>query len=204
MTNSTTCGIPGTYNGAPDLAANTIAPEPVGMAIPGLGEEMIDPAEAGFIDFINKATVDRLQAQFPAGTQPVLRDAHPKTHVLVRAEFIVLADLPEQLRYGIFKEARTYDALIRFSAGGIEVQADTVPQANGMAIKLFGSRGRKDPGKRERRKDPGFRDDQQFSQLLRQEILRTTRACMRPSRWAMIRPTGRAPSSRPTPRNFGQ
>ena len=134
---------PGTYNGAPDLAANTIAPEPVGIAIPGLGEETIDPAEAGFIDFINKATVDRLQAQFPPGTQPVLRDAHPKTHVLVRAEFIVLADLPEQLRYGIFKEARTYDALIRFSAGGIEVQADTVPQANGMAIKLLGVEGEK-------------------------------------------------------------
>ena len=112
-------------------------------AAPGLGEEMIDPAEAGFIDFINKATIDRLRAQFPPGTQPVLRDAHPKTHVLVRAEFIVLADLPEQLRYGIFKEARTYDALIRFSAGGIEVQADTVPQANGMAIKLFGVEGEK-------------------------------------------------------------
>ena len=110
---------------------------------PDWARKLIDPAEAGFIDFINKATVDRLQAQFPPGTEPVLRDAHPKTHVLVRAEFIVLADLPEQLRYGIFKEARTYDALIRFSAGGIEVQADTVPQANGMAIKLLGVEGEK-------------------------------------------------------------
>src|SRR5262249_16322453 len=38
---------------------------------------------------------------------------------------------------------RTFDALIRFSAGGIEVQSDTVPQANGMAIKLLGVPGAK-------------------------------------------------------------
>ena len=111
----------------------------------------------------------RLKGQFPPGTEPVLRDAHPKTHALVRAEFIVLDGLKDDVRYGVFKEPRRFDALIRFSAGGIEVQADSVPQANGMAIKLFGVEGEKTPGGREGRQDPGLRDDQQIPQLFRAE-----------------------------------
>ncbi len=117
--------------------------QPPPQSPPAFGEETIDPGEAAFIDFIEKVTIERLKGQFPPGSEPVLRDAHPKTHVLVRAEFIVLDNLPETLRYGVFKEARTFDALIRFSAGGIEVQDDSVPQANGMAIKLFGVEGEK-------------------------------------------------------------
>ena len=124
------------------LGSSDAAPTAAASA-PGLGEESIDPSEAAFIDFIEKVTIDRLKGQFPPGTEPVLRDAHPKTHALVRAQFIVLDGLPEDLRYGVFKEPRTFDALIRFSAGGIEVQSDSVPQANGMAIKLFGVEGEK-------------------------------------------------------------
>jgi len=133
---------PGTYNGAPDLGGNQ-TPQPRKAEIPALGQETVDPSEAAFIEFIVKETINRLSAQFPEGTQPVLRDAHPKTHLLLRGEFVVLDDLPPELRYGVFKEARTFDALIRFSAGGIEVQSDAIPQANGMAIKLFGVEGEK-------------------------------------------------------------
>ena len=126
---------PGTYNGAPELSSTIQAPM--------LGEETIELSEKDLIAFITKATLDRLQSQFPPGTRPVLRDAHPKTHALVHAQFIVLDDLPKELRYGVFAEPRTFDAIIRFSAGGIEVQSDEVPQANGMAIKLFGVEGDK-------------------------------------------------------------
>jgi hypothetical protein len=61
----------------------------------------------------------------------------------VRGQFIVLDDVPQDLRHGVFARPRTFDALIRLSAEGIEVQSDTVPQANGMAIKLFGVEGAK-------------------------------------------------------------
>jgi hypothetical protein len=47
------------------------------------------------------------------------------------------------VRHGVFKTPRRFDALIRFSAGNIEVQADTVPQAAGMSIKLLGVEGDK-------------------------------------------------------------
>jgi len=133
---------PGTYNGAPEPSGVPPA-QPNKAEVPELGEETVDPSEAAFIEFIVAETVRRLMSQFPEGTQPVLRDAHPKTHLLLRGEFIVLDTVPPELRYGVFKEARSFDALIRFSAGGIEVQSDSVPQANGMAIKLFGVEGEK-------------------------------------------------------------
>ena len=92
-----------------------------------LGEEAVQPNEAELIDKIVTLTIDRLRVQFPAGT-PVLRDAHPKAHGVVRAEFIVLDDLPKELRHGVFKTPHTFEALIRFSASGSAVRADTIPE----------------------------------------------------------------------------
>jgi hypothetical protein len=130
---------PGTYNGAPKLAA-----APAGTSVrSALAQETIEPDEKELIDEITKASLDRLRSQFPPGTGPVLRDAHPKAHGLVRAQFIVLDGLPPELRFGVFKTPHTFDALIRFSAGNVEVQEDTVPQAAGMAIKLLGVDGEK-------------------------------------------------------------
>ncbi len=109
----------------------------------GLGEEMEEPNEAAFIDSITRQTLARLKLQYPAGKGLVLRDAHPKTHGLVRAEFIVVDSIPPELQHGVFAQARKFDALIRFSAGGVAVQPDTVEQARGMAIKLLGVAGDK-------------------------------------------------------------
>ena len=123
---------PGTYNGAPQL-----------MPVAALGQETVPPGEQAFIDFILKATLDRLKQQFPPGVRPVLRDAHPKTHGLVTAEFIVLDGLPDALRHGVFRKAGRFDAIMRFSAGGVEVQPDTEAQAAGLGIKLLGVEGEK-------------------------------------------------------------
>lgn len=130
---------PGTYNGAPE-PQSTKSTKPSRSA---LDQEVIEPNEKELIDAIAQSSIERLQKQFPAGVRPVMRDAHPKAHGLVSAQFIVLDNLPEELRYGVFKTPRTYDALIRFSAGNVEVQEDTMPQAAGMAIKLLGVEGEK-------------------------------------------------------------
>ncbi len=108
-----------------------------------MAQETVEPGEKDLINAITQASLDRLRKQFPPGVRPVLRDAHPKAHGLVAAQFIVLDELPDTLRHGVFKTPRTFDALIRFSAGNVEVQADTVPQAAGMAIKLLGVEGEK-------------------------------------------------------------
>jgi hypothetical protein len=111
--------------------------------VPGLEQEVIEPNEVENIAEVQRRSIARLERQFPDGKRPVLRDAHPKAHGIVQAEFIVLDGLPEELRHGVFREPRTFDALIRFSAGNVEVQEDTIPQAAGMAIKLLGVEGEK-------------------------------------------------------------
>lgn len=104
---------------------------------PGSLGEVIHAGEAEQISAIVQHLIKRLSVQYPPGTQTVPRDAHPKTHGLVRAEFIVLGNLPDELRYGVFKEPRIFKALIRFSASGSMIRADTIPEARGMAIKLL-------------------------------------------------------------------
>jgi hypothetical protein len=87
----------------------------------------------------------RLQAKitkdYPTGI--MRRDAHPKMHGVVKAEFIIEPDLPEELRVGIFRNARTYEAWIRFSNQNATMQADIKNDIRGMAIKLMGVPGRK-------------------------------------------------------------
>jgi len=66
------------------------------------------------------------------------RDAHAKAHGCVQAQFRVLDNLPEEVRVGIFGEARAYPAWIRYSNGSGKMQDDSVGDARGMAIKLMG------------------------------------------------------------------
>ena len=111
--------------------------------VPGLAEETLDPLEDTYIETLKKLTLDRLRGQYGPGAT-VRRDAHPKTHGLVKAEFIVLDDFSYALRHGVFKSPRTFEAVIRFSAGDVAVFPDTrVPRSGGMAIKLFGVEGEK-------------------------------------------------------------
>ena len=73
---------------------------------------------------------------------PVTRDQHPKSHGCVGAELIV-EDVPEDLRIGIFKEPRTYPAWIRFSNSSETIQDDAKPDVRGMAMKVLGVDGEK-------------------------------------------------------------
>ncbi len=68
---------------------------------------------------------------------------HPKMHGLVKAEFIVEPDLSPEHRVGIFKEARTFPAWIRFSNAKRHPSADKKIDMRGMAIKLIGVEGEK-------------------------------------------------------------
>lgn len=73
--------------------------------------------------------------------RPVLRQEHGKGHGVVRAEFRVSSGVPPELRHGIFREPRSYQALVRFSNGG--QHDESAKDAHGMAIKLFGVAGLK-------------------------------------------------------------
>jgi hypothetical protein len=66
------------------------------------------------------------------------RDAHPKMHGLVKAEFTVEANLAPELRVGLFKQPGTYQAWVRFSNQNDEMSADITGDIRGMAIKIMG------------------------------------------------------------------
>lgn len=106
-------------------------------AVAAATAERVPRGEAAAIAEVKKLTTERFLALYRDGHTPVLRDAHPKMHGLVRAEFIVEPGLPKELRHGVLREARTYPAWIRFSASSETPRSDRVPDGHGMAIKLM-------------------------------------------------------------------
>jgi len=106
-----------------------------------LAKEIIPPDE---ID-ATRDLAARLQAKIirdnPTGI--MRRDAHPKMHGVVKAEFIVEPNLPAELQIGIFSQPQTYQAWIRFSNQDGTIQPDKSRDIRGMAIKLMGVPGDK-------------------------------------------------------------
>lgn len=106
-----------------------------------LGEKL-QPNESILAEQISEQIGQSIRKQYTAGH--VLRDAHPKAHGCVRAEFHVSKSLPSNLAKGIFIPDKTYSAWIRFSnASGDATQADNKKDARGMAIKILGVTGKK-------------------------------------------------------------
>jgi hypothetical protein len=80
-----------------------------------------------------------IRAQYQPGH--ARRDAHPKAHAIVRAEFRVHASIAHNLAQGIFIPGKTYEAWIRFSNSLHD--DDNQDDARGMAIKVMGVPGEK-------------------------------------------------------------
>lgn len=75
---------------------------------------------------------------------PYRRDAHAKATGCVRATFSINGNIPPHFQYSVFSEpGREYQAWIRFSNGDMLVQADSKPDARGMAIKVMNVDGDK-------------------------------------------------------------
>jgi hypothetical protein len=99
-----------------------------------LAEETIAPDESAltdeFVAFLKAASARR----HPTGTIP--RFNQGRAAGCVRAEFIVAADLPADLRVGIFADPATYPARIRFANAASA--SDTERDVRGMSIKVSG------------------------------------------------------------------
>lgn len=104
-----------------------------------LGEVMA-PSEQAAAEAISRLIEASLQRQYSPGL--LRRDAHPKAHGCVKAEFHVLDHLPAALVSGIFIPGKSYQAWIRFSNGSSNPQAPDIKRdARGMAIKVMGISG---------------------------------------------------------------
>lgn len=104
--------------------------------------ESLYPDEAAITEKI--ADIIELSIRKEYSTGIALRDAHPKAHGCIRAEFKVDDALPKNLAQGVFLPGKTYQAWIRFSNGSKDAQqADIKKDARGMAIKLLAVPGEK-------------------------------------------------------------
>lgn len=129
----------------PNNSASAAPANPDVMAYPSidpdLGEHLY-PNEMAIAQEISGVIEKSIRQQYPPGS--ARRDAHPKAHCCVKAEFHVLETLPDRLAKGIFIPGKTYQAWIRFSNGSPDAtQADSNRDARGMAIKVLGVPGKK-------------------------------------------------------------
>ena len=75
-----------------------------------------------------------------------LRDAHAKSHGILRGTLRVHDDLPDELRQGLFAQPRELPVIVRFSTAPGDVVPDGIGAACGMAIKVLDVDGEKIPG----------------------------------------------------------
>lgn len=104
-----------------------------------------DPKQAQeqvFIDRLIKLLRAKMQRE-NLGTMH--RDAHPKQHGMVKAEFMVEKNLPSALQKGVFQPGKCYQAWVRFSNQNAPQQEDYKKDIRGAAIKLMRVPGEKIP-----------------------------------------------------------
>lgn len=108
---------------------------------PVLGEKL-QPNEELLAQNIAQVIEKSIREQYTAGN--ALRDAHPKAHGCVRADFHVSKNIPVQFAKGMFIPDRSYQTWIRFSnASNDASNADIKKDARGIAIKILGVSGQK-------------------------------------------------------------
>lgn len=70
-----------------------------------------------------------------------IRDAHAKSHGVLRGELTVYPDLPEHLRQGLFAAPATYPVMARLSSTYPAIRPDRIRGARAIAIKVLGVHG---------------------------------------------------------------
>ena len=106
--------------------------------------ELVAQGEQDVAKAIAEAMRQHVAQTYPRGEGPARRDAHPKAHGCVRAEFCVDDVVPEELAQGVFVPGKSYKAWVRFSNGdGNPKRPDSQGDSHGMAIKLLGVPGEK-------------------------------------------------------------
>ena len=109
----------------------------MGLASNPIDDDAIPPGEAEATRRISEISVETIDL----ARKPVPRDQHPKSHGLLTAEFVVEPGLPDAIRFGVFREPRTFPTLIRTSNG--REYDDRKPDIHGFALKLLGVEGPK-------------------------------------------------------------
>ena len=86
---------------------------------------------------------DKIRVAAFEKTRHAQRDAHAKSHGILRGELTILENLPEPFAQGIARTPRTYPVIVRVSTAPGSIQPDGVSGFRGLAIKLVGVEGKK-------------------------------------------------------------
>jgi hypothetical protein len=102
-------------------------------------EEMTSGCPMANINEVSHKVIDYLRGILKKkyGNEMPKRVFHTKTIGLVKATVQVADNLPPELRIGLFKEPKTYDAWIRFTNGSSGISPDKNSGIRGMAIKVL-------------------------------------------------------------------
>lgn len=69
------------------------------------------------------------------------RDAHAKSHAILKGSMTVHGDLPMELAQGIFAVPQSYEVVARLSSAPGDIHSDEVPAPRGFAVKVIGVPG---------------------------------------------------------------
>lgn len=72
-----------------------------------------------------------------------IRDAHSKSHAILKGELQVYGNLPVHLAQGLFSTPKTYPIIVRLSTAQGSIVPDKMSAFRGMAIKIIGVEGEK-------------------------------------------------------------
>lgn len=72
-----------------------------------------------------------------------IRDAHAKSHAILKGELQVYENLSEHLAQGLFAKAKSYPVIVRFSTAQGSIVPDKMSAFRGMAIKIIDVEGEK-------------------------------------------------------------
>lgn len=99
-----------------------------------VGEEQAPAGEAEVV-----GALVALQTAIMRKSDATRRGQHAKHHGCTTAVFVVRDDIPAAYARGLFEQAATFHATVRFSNSG--QPDDTSPDVHGMAVKVFGVNG---------------------------------------------------------------
>jgi Catalase len=102
--------------------------------------EVTQPQEAVLIKKIVRS-IDKTNTSSFARYHHGIRQAHAKSHGILKGELTVYADLPDHLRLGLFETPRSYPIIVRLSTALGALRSDRVRAGRGMAIKVIGVEG---------------------------------------------------------------
>jgi hypothetical protein len=104
--------------------------------------EQIQPNEAELTELI-VAAMGRANRRVFEKHRHAVRDAHAKSHGILKGELEVYPDMPQHLRQGIFAMPARYPVIVRLSTAHGDLESDRIPSLFGMAIKVLGVIGNK-------------------------------------------------------------